>query len=810
MLASIKRHMGHDLFLRGLMSLGVCVTAIVAQAQLVFIPDVQFRAWLNMALPDAMDADGYLDTANPYIPLLTHCAISVDWDPVDLTGLEYLSSIDTLSIYFEDVPHTVVAINALPPTLRHLTLNSFPGADLPPFPSTLKSLDLYAANSITSIQSLPPDLEYFSIYAASALTSIAPMPTSMHVVGLGNLTSLADLSGVLPDTITGTLNLEALPQLTVLPPLPHFAEDDTLVLTNLALVDALPQFPDHVAYLQVHTLPLVTSMPAFPADLKELYLFNLDNLNILPSFPAGTPFLLLSGLPLVSALPYLPDSLSYLHVQYMPLLECLPAVPPSTSILNVFNSGVDCVSNIPSGMNTNLPLCGFYNAGSCPFFAPSVSGRVYHDLNANGVRDAGEPGVGYATVDVAPGNTITGVANNGFYAQALDSGTYTITPHVNNAYVTSISPATHSAMLVDVSDLDSLNDFGVLLQANVQDLVVNLTQMFAARPGFNNTLQLTYSNQGTIDMSGTVTCNFDEDQTWNSSSPQPDMLAGNTATWNFANLIIGEQRQINISLHTDPAVLLGTPIIHTAVADPVISDGAPANNMDNITSQVVGSFDPNNKTVSPSEMSSSQVASGERLSYTIRFQNTGTYLADRVIITDTLSTGLQWNTMDLVASSHPCTWFIHDGTLRFTFDTIDLPDSTSNEPMSHGFVAFSMEPNATLTNGMQVGNTANIYFDFNAPVITNEALFSVSDPQGIASAAKAGPVLSPNPVHDILRVGSLSGSRSALTVLDATGRRVSTTLVTGPSGLLDVSTLLPGAYQLRLEEDGAVRHFVKY
>ncbi|MEZ4758859.1 MAG: hypothetical protein R2810_03590 [Flavobacteriales bacterium] len=46
-----------------------------------------------------------------------------------------------------------------------------------------------------------------------------------------------------------------------------------------------------------------------------------------------------------------------------------------------------------------------------------------------------------------------------------------------------------------------------------------------------------------------------------------------------------------------------------------------------------------------------------------------------------------------------------------------LPDSTSNEPDSHGFVRFSLAPDPGLLNGAPVRQLTNIYFDYNAPVI---------------------------------------------------------------------------------------------
>ena len=155
--------------------------------------------------------------------------------------------------------------------------------------------------------------------------------------------------------------------------------------------------------------------------------------------------------------------------------------------------------------------------------------------------------------------------------------------------------------------------------------------------------------------------------------------------------------------------------------------------------------------------------------------------------------------MDRIASSHACTWFIHDGTLRFTFDPINLPDSTSDEPGSHGFVIFSMVPDANLTVGAVVGNIANIYFDFNTPVITNEALLTVSEPMQVEDIDMPELALWPNPVEDVLILERVHTGNGLLEVMDLTGRVVIRTTFPGNRRTLDVHSLSAGSYLVRID-----------
>jgi|GEM_PF-3071550 hypothetical protein len=50
---------------------------------------------------------------------------------------------------------------------------------------------------------------------------------------------------------------------------------------------------------------------------------------------------------------------------------------------------------------------------------------------------------------------------------------------------------------------------------------------------------------------------------------------------------------------------------------------------------------------------------------------------------------------------------------------------TGDEPESHGFVTYHVEQVPGLTPGMHIMNHADIYFDFNDPIITNETWHTI-------------------------------------------------------------------------------------
>jgi hypothetical protein len=72
-----------------------------------------------------------------------------------------------------------------------------------------------------------------------------------------------------------------------------------------------------------------------------------------------------------------------------------------------------------------------------------------------------------------------------------------------------------------------------------------------------------------------------------------------------------------------------------------------------------------------------------------------------------------------------------NGILRFEFSQIWLADSTTNEEESHGHLVYSISENASVLGqaGIEIENTAYIYFDWNDAIVTNTT-FNINVMQG--------------------------------------------------------------------------------
>ncbi len=136
---------------------------------------------------------------------------------------------------------------------------------------------------------------------------------------------------------------------------------------------------------------------------------------------------------------------------------------------------------------------------------------------------------------------------------------------------------------------------------------------------------------------------------------------------------------------------------------------------------VSGSYDPNDKRGFPTGIGEDNLVSPNgSVDYVIRFQNTGNDTAFVVVIRDTIDQDLDIFSLTSGVSSHDYTFEIHGPRVaEWTFSGIMLPDSTTDEPGSHGFVCFKINQVADLPDHTPLNNTADIYFDYNEPIITN-------------------------------------------------------------------------------------------
>lgn len=459
-----------------------------------------------------------------------------------------------------------------------------------------------------------------------------------------------------------------------------------------------------------------------------------------------------------------------------------------------------------------------------------VKGNVFNDANNNGTQDGGETGIAGITVQAVDAGTPAFCTSDasGLYVVPVGNGTYTISIPNPPLYRT-VTPATHSATFTSAFGTSIINkNFALYATPGQNDGRITLIPLNNPRPGRSSGYIINYANVGTESYGCAVTLTHDPLVTLDAASCTPPYThydaATQTATWNIGTVDPGAHGDIALSLDVPTTATAGTVLHASATMDiSPATDIAPSDNIAVLDQTVVNSYDPNDKAVVPGgAFSPAQILLGPWLTYTIRFQNTGTASAIDIALRDTIDTHVTASTIQTIASSHPYTLRVTgNGAAEWTFHDINLPDSTSNEHGSHGYVTYRVAPKTSLVLHDSIQNTASIYFDFNAPVRTNTTVTKIEEQSAVEDASRNGAPrdggfalvgIDPNPTARDAAVRYTIGaaSHALIDVVNARGDVVAVLLdgvcAAGPHSVqIPPRTLQTGSYWVRLHFAGGMK-----
>nr|WP_321243233.1 T9SS type A sorting domain-containing protein [uncultured Psychroserpens sp.] len=442
--------------------------------------------------------------------------------------------------------------------------------------------------------------------------------------------------------------------------------------------------------------------------------------------------------------------------------------------------------------------------------------NAFVDANANSIFDSSEPSFsnGYFTYEKNNDGNINVVNSSTGSFQILSTSETDVYDVTFNLYEESlpcydITTSTFDNVSVVNGSTETL-DFAVVEEQSCEDLAVYLINYWTPpRPGFSHENYLVLENLGlTTIVSGTVEFTTDPLLIYNGVfSVNPSYTVNATATGftvDFVNLQPGDVEYINISLTCPASVELGEIVTNTASYITDTNDLVASNNYSTLSELVVGSWDPNDKREShgPRVNYDDFAASDEWLYYTIRFQNLGTAAAEFVRIDDALNSQLDATTFQMLRSSHDYVVTRTDTDLEWFFEDISLPAEQDDAEGSQGFVYFRIKPNPGYGIGDIIPNTASIFFDFNAPVITNrfdtefvEDALSVDDSNFIAFD------MFPNPAKDkvTIRLNANNFGNVTVNIIDLQGKLILEKQISEGNNLeLDIADLQSGLYFVKL------------
>ncbi|WP_179333083.1 T9SS type A sorting domain-containing protein [Winogradskyella costae] len=443
---------------------------------------------------------------------------------------------------------------------------------------------------------------------------------------------------------------------------------------------------------------------------------------------------------------------------------------------------------------------------------------AFYDDNENMVFDTTESNFtnGYFTYELNNDgiiNTVTSSSGSFTIASLDETNSYDINYYFYSEHEDcfDVSILSFEDVSVPLGEIITI-EFPIVNDQSCEDVSVHLINQETPRPGFSHTNYLILENLGVSATSGTVEYLLDEDLTINSISTGSNYLTttyANGFSLDFVNLLPQQTIIVNVNLQTATSANLGDLVTTTATYTTSSNDIVSENNESSVTEEVIGSYDPNDKMESHGKdiLFDDFAASDEYLYYTIRFQNVGTAEAITVRIEDVLDTQLDESTFHMLRSSHNYVVTRTDRNLEWNFDNINLPAEQDDADGSNGYVYFKIKPNVGYAIGDIIENTAAIYFDFNAPIITNTFQTEFVETLSVNGFDNTGFSLFPNPAKEnvTIQLASSNFETGSVNIYNIQGKAILKPIdFEGNSSIIDISSLESGLYFVTLTVEDSV------
>jgi len=389
--------------------------------------------------------------------------------------------------------------------------------------------------------------------------------------------------------------------------------------------------------------------------------------------------------------------------------------------------GADCYGCTDIEANNYSPVA-VYDQG-CQY-SPSIV--VFHDLDGDGLRSSNEPGLPNWPVYIPAMSATIFTNSSGAVSMSLPSSTFTV--ELVNTSTNWIS-SNSSSVSIDVPENMSVA-FGLIPASGETFLVAGpydgFWDIIHCTDGYESGVFI--NNTGSVSLNGTLTMTCDASFTPEADSYltyAPDQVTSGFAQWNIVDFTAGSDGLFSFHIDGPGVDNIGTtyPFEFNLVLVDVNGDEI-YNESWTTTPFVACSYDPNDLTPTPVGYADPHfILAGQRLQYRVRFQNTGNLPAEDILIMDQIDPQVfDLSTFQPLYGSDSYTACLHDdGTIDFIFNDIYLPDSENDEEGSHGFVIYEIFAREDVAPGTVLLNQANIFFDANPAIITNETFHTIFD-----------------------------------------------------------------------------------
>jgi|GEM_PF-1352496 len=445
--------------------------------------------------------------------------------------------------------------------------------------------------------------------------------------------------------------------------------------------------------------------------------------------------------------------------------------------------------------------------------------NAFVDANANGTQEMGE--INFPLGQFNYETNADGIEHNLYVTphylyESNPNTTYNVSYTVDPDYAAfNTTSASYSNITVPTGSGITTLDFPITVTP-YNDLSVAISSFETVPvpvPGFSYWNFVSFTNNsnqtvpsGTIEFTKDAALNVvnvsEVSPFWIVDSPAEITTTTTGFNYTFNALQPYQTRSIKIRLSVPalPSVSLGQLVTNSVAIDLLSGDLMPSNNTSSLTQTIVGSYDPNDVTERHGgDILFSEFTGDDYLTYTIRFENTGSANAINIKVEDLLDAQLDASTLKMVDASHEYTLERVANQLQWNFFGINLPPSEDEESaVGHGYIVFKVKPFPDYAVGDIIPNTAEIYFDFNPAIVTNTFTTEfVEESLSLQTPNFEHLSVFPNPVKNRITISN-SQIIDKLSITSILGKKLLSKDLNSKSYDLDLTALAPGVYFLKL------------
>ncbi len=391
-----------------------------------------------------------------------------------------------------------------------------------------------------------------------------------------------------------------------------------------------------------------------------------------------------------------------------------------------------CADTLCMPLTIVEPVLSYLN-----YYPFHVIGNIFYDTNQDGIHQPYENWINNLAISTSCAGATYYTNNDGSFNLGILAGNCSISPQINTAY--SITSGQDLQNIIIDTSVINLGNIGIYAPDEYWNPEITLTQSLI-QCNIDAIYILQVKNQSNQNANTVVTLSGSDDFLSHVSLYEPVDTVGLssilistainpslliTPTNSGAGFITYDLATMTPFQTNNYLILYDYPVV--AFDTVAFEASCIFNNITNSTSIVDSlfhivacSYDPNSKESLPNKGGLyTAVQQGEEIVYTINFQNTGNAPAHVVVIKDTLSEYIDASSFVFLYGLHPVEVLRNGFLLEFIHLNIMLPDSSSNEEESKGFVKFKVRLKNNLPESTSILNNAAIYFDLNEPIITN-------------------------------------------------------------------------------------------